>query len=49
MSGIARERWVQGVEATEGIEIEFRIIPESEAKGVIERYIISGTSRLLYQ
>jgi alkyl sulfatase BDS1-like metallo-beta-lactamase superfamily hydrolase len=42
MPGIARERRVQesgATEAIEGLEIEFRIIPESEAKKVIERYI----------
>lgn len=39
MSGIARERGVQGIGEPEGIGIEFGIIPESEARVVIEGYI----------
>ncbi len=42
MSGIARERRVQeisGMGAIERKEIEFRVIPESEASEVIERYV----------
>jgi len=42
MSEIARERRLQESEvgeATEGIEIKFRIIPENEAKEVIEGYV----------
>jgi hypothetical protein len=42
MSEIVRERRIQEIEAREaleGTEVKFRIIPESEAKGVIEGYV----------
>ena len=39
MSGISRERRVQEMVEPGGIKVEFKIIPESEAKGVIEGYV----------
>ena len=43
MSVIARERRVQEIVEPMGIEVEFKIIPESEAKGVIEEYVRAHT------
>lgn len=39
MSGIARERRIQEIVEFGGIKVEFKSIPESEAKGVIEGYV----------